>query len=239
MEEQDDGQEISRRDALKVAAGAGVGMTALGPLMDQAAARPRSGTSPKRRRGAPGHPRTIMLVRHGEKPDGPGPPFGVLPSGEQDLESLSVRGWTRAGALVGLFAPEADKPRRGLRRPTALFAADPGGSGSKRPLQTISPLADRLGKPIRVMDIEDEDRDAAAIAGVLLATPGAPLGSWQHRMIPPIARYLGKVHPAVPKKWPDERYDLVWVFTRRGDGSWRFRQVPQLLLAGDESTIIT
>ncbi len=72
-----------------------------------------------------------------------------------------------------------------------------------------------------------------------MATPGAPLGSWQHRLIPSIARYLGSVHPAVPKKWPEERYDLVWVFTRRGDGSWRFRQVPQLLLAGDGRSIIS
>ena len=237
--DEDEGQlEVSRRDALKVAAGAGVGV-ALGPLAGQASGRPHPTRSPGRRRRPRRRPQTIMLVRHGEKPDGPGPPFGVLPSGEQDLESLSIRGWTRAGALIGLFGAAPGKPRHGVLRPTALFASDPEGTGSKRPLQTISPLAERLGKTVTLMDIDDKDADAAAIAQAMMATPGAPLGSWQHRLLPPIAHHLGEVHPAVPKKWPDDRYALAWVFTRRGDGSWRFRQVPQLLLAGDAGSIIT
>ena len=32
---------------------------------------------------------------------------GIRPNGEHDRNSLSVRGWTRAGALVGLFVPAA------------------------------------------------------------------------------------------------------------------------------------
>ena len=238
MEQRDRELEVSRRDALKAAAGVGIALS-LGPISAEASAERRTKGSPRRGRGSARGPDTIMLVRHGEKPDGPGPPYGILPSGEQDLESLSVRGWTRAGALVGLFAPPVGKPRHRLRRPTALFASDPEGTGSKRPLQTISPLADRLGRPVRLMDIDDEDADAAAIASAMSATPGAPLGSWQHRLLPRIAHHLGEVHPAVPKKWPEERYDVVWVFTRRGEGSWRFCQVPQLLLAGDEKSVIT
>ena len=35
-----------------------------------------------------------------------------------------------------------------------------------------------------------------------------------------------------PQEWPDDRFDVVWTFTRDGTG-WRFAQVPQLLLAGD------
>jgi hypothetical protein len=35
-----------------------------------------------------------------------------------------------------------------------------------------------------------------------------------------------------PQYWPLDRFDLVWVFDRRGD-TWTFTQVPQLLLAGD------
>jgi hypothetical protein len=40
----------------------------------------------------------------------------------------------------------------------------------------------------------------------------------------------------VPQIWPDDRFDLVWVFEPGSTGgSWRLRQVPQLLLAGDRA----
>lgn len=53
-----------------------------------------------------------------------------------------------------------------------------------------------------------------------------------------IARQLGTVHPTPPKMWPEDRFDVVWVFTRRKDHSWTFTQVPQLLLAGDGRSVI-
>ncbi len=40
-----------------------------------------------------------------------------------------------------------------------------------------------------------------------------------------------------PQYWPLDRFDLVWVFDRRGD-TWTFTQVPQLLLAGDRPEVI-
>ena len=43
-------------------------------------------------------PQIIMLVRHGEKPGEGSPPHGVNKHGERDEHSLSVQGWTRAGA---------------------------------------------------------------------------------------------------------------------------------------------
>jgi hypothetical protein len=36
---------------------------------------------------------------------------------------------------------------------------------------------------------------------------------------------------------PDDRFDLVWTFTRTADG-WRFAQVPELALPGDQGTVI-
>jgi len=43
----------------------------------------------------------------------------------------------------------------------------------------------------------------------------------------------------VPQIWPDHRYDLVWVFTSSGQGGgMEFREVPQMLLAGDQPTPI-
>ena len=48
-------------------------------------------------------PEIIMFVRHGEKPGEGSLPHGVNHHGEIDEHSLSVKGWTRAGALAGLF----------------------------------------------------------------------------------------------------------------------------------------
>ena len=62
-------------------------------------------------------PDTIVLIRHGEKPGQDGPPHGVNRHGEHDDHSLSVRGWTRAGALAAMFAraPHADHPAVAVR----------------------------------------------------------------------------------------------------------------------------
>ena len=60
-----------------------------------------------------------MIVRHAEKPTKSNEQHGIRPNGEHDRHSLSVRGWTRAGALVALFAPQHGEPRAGLLRPEA------------------------------------------------------------------------------------------------------------------------
>ena len=46
---------------------------------------------------------------------------------------------------------------------------------------------------------------------------------------------------AIPAKWPGDRYDVIWSFTRVPDESparYTFGQIPQLLLAGDTETVI-
>jgi hypothetical protein len=176
-----------------------------------------------------------MLIRHGEKPVGSKAPFGIDVDGKQDPESLTVLGWQRAGALVELFDPADEPIRTGISRPTSLFASNPGATGSKRPLETITPLAQCLGMNVKT---PVKDKETAEIARILTATSGSPLAAWQHQHIPSIARHLGKVDPKPPKKWPGHRFDIVWVFTRRQDGSWQFTQVPQLLLAGDKHSVI-
>jgi hypothetical protein len=190
----------------------------------------------------------IMIIRHAEKPDHSGTQHGIDEHGGKDKESLTVPGWIRAGALVELFAPqELDpdsgqarnaQPRSGLARPTVLFAADPTTGGSKRPFQTITPLAQRLDFDLENDGTPFRKGQEEALASTLTATSGIVLVAWEHEAIPTIASHLGAVTPAPPESWPDERFDLVWVFTRQPDG-WTFTQVPQLLLAGDNPHIIT
>src|SRR5689334_25395283 len=90
--------------------------------------------------------RMIMLIRHAEKPlHASGSPHGVNPEGQQDPHSLTVTGWIRAGALIELFAPSHGEPRAELRRPDTIYGSAHAGSQSKRSVQTVSPLAARLG----------------------------------------------------------------------------------------------
>jgi hypothetical protein len=177
---------------------------------------------------------TLLVIRHAEKPTGSGAPFGITADGEQSAGSLTVRGWTRAGALVELFAPAAGDVRAGLARPTAVYAAAPKGDAGQRPSQTVTALAARLGVDL---NLDHGKGDEAALVRDVTARHGVTLVSWQHEEIPAIVAALGAVAPAPPTSWPDDRFDVVWVFTRAANG-WAFQQVPQLLLAGDRPDVI-
>src|ERR1700683_419843 len=88
----------------------------------------------------------IMLIRHAEKPNGDGG-AGLMPNGVENPRALTLRGWTRANALVGLFNPtDGASPRPPLAKPRSLFAS---GSESLRPKQTIAPLATALNLSVR------------------------------------------------------------------------------------------
>ena len=88
----------------------------------------------------------IMLIRHAEKPNGDGGP-GLMPNGVENPRALTLTGWKRANALVGLFnPPDGALPRPPLAKPMSLFAS---GSESLRPKQTIAPLATALNLTVR------------------------------------------------------------------------------------------
>lgn len=166
-----------------------------------------------------------MIIRHAEKPPDSGAPFGVDPGGHKDPHSLTVAGWTRAGGLAGLFVA----PPPGLIRPDAVFAAVGDDGNSARCLQTVAPLAERLGLDV---DTSYGKGQEVELAAVLAGRTGVTLVAWQHESISGLTHHLGTVIPEPPTDWPDDRYDVVLVFEGRAD-TWTLRQVPQLLLAGD------
>ena len=175
----------------------------------------------------------VMIIRHAEKPTDSPPSHGVTAAGEHDPESLIVRGWQRAGALACLFAPSRgplQSPE--LAQPQLLYASDKRG-GSQRPLETITPLAAKLGVEIDTAFKDGQEKDLVKDA---LARPGVVLISWQHEAIPEIANRILDNQTTAPQKWPGSRFDLIWVFDRdSGSGIYHFTQVPQLLLAGDSA----
>lgn len=174
--------------------------------------------------------RMIMMIRHAEKPlDSSDGPYGVDPDGREDSHSLTVTGWIRAGALIELFAPSEGEPPTQLRRPDTIYASAHSGGHSKRSVQTVGPLAARLGlEVIKRYAAGDEARLVKEIS----ARPGTTLVAWHHEAIHQIASHLGQVSPAPPDHWPHDRFDIIWIFTPTAHG-WRFEQVPQLLLPGD------
>lgn len=174
----------------------------------------------------------IMLIRHAEKPDDQD--GGVDQKGQSDKHDLIVRGWQRAGALVQFFANPRD-PNRLIQRPAVIFATDPG-SESKRPLHTVTPLAQFLTITIDSSIAEGSEQDLVNKAA---ASNGMVLIAWHHEKIPAIANLILQ-NQSAPQKWPGDRFDVVWVFDRTAAGApWKLSQVPQLLLAGDSKSVIT
>lgn len=166
-------------------------------------------------------PSRIMIMRHGESHDAP----GVDAPNTPDKHSLDVRGWQRAGALVRFFRPLGGTSDM---TPDSIFASKIAeGSETKRPQQTVAPLAALLGLPVRA---DHPKSAAAALMAEVVREEGTVLIAWEHSVIPDLVAALPGSPASVPGEWPSERYDLVWIFDRRADG-WRFSQARQDVLA--------
>lgn len=171
-------------------------------------------------------PRTIFVIRHGEKPNGLPQASGIDIKGNPDGHSLIPRGWQRAGAIARLFARRTGQ----LPAPTQLIAPDYGNGDNHRTHQTIQPLALLLLVSIECpYAVGDEAKLARKVAA---ATTGVTLICWEHQCIPDIAVNIPvPAGTQIPTKWPDDRFDMTWAFaldpsTQR----YTFSQIPQLLL---------
>jgi hypothetical protein len=178
----------------------------------------------------------ILLVRHAEKPDTSDDGPGFTPDGCEDVKSLTIRGWQRAGALAAVLAPNFPAGSH-LPRPDRIYASAfrDGGGHSRRPEQTVLPLAQKLGCSI---DLTWALHQEQAFGALLAQQAGVVLVCWQHQGLVPLARAI-----VAPQRlaelptdwaWPNDRYDVIWSLRRNGPGGrWHFRQYCQALLAGD------
>jgi hypothetical protein len=177
----------------------------------------------------------IIVIRHAQKPTRKPKRDGIREDGTGDRESLTVRGWQHAGALAAVFAgPGAGAADPLVPRPDVIFAAGAGkktariggkavrvGSHSRRPVQTVTPMAGALGlEPVTVHTKGEEE----ALVADALGRAGVVLICWQHQNIPAIGNLIVGNSTTVPQTWPEDRYDLVWIFERVGE-AWSFRQV--------------
>ena len=95
-------------------------------------------------------------------------------------------------------------------------------------------MAERLGIPVDTEYGRGQEKDLVEKA---VDEKGPILISWQHGGITEIADAFPKVKPKPPSEWPDDRFDVIWTFTRTADG-WRFAQVPEQLMPGDSTDLI-
>jgi hypothetical protein len=179
-------------------------------------------------------PIKIMLIRHAEKPV-PDGANGVTQDGSPDPESLSEIGWKRARALVGFFSePKAEH----VKTPDLVFAAAPE-VGSKRPAETVMPLVEALwpaAQRTAHFDLSVKKAKIADIAEKAMAANGVVLIAWEHSLIHAIVSALPHA-PATPTEWPGHRFDVVWILNAK-QGGWDFHQTPQMLLEGDDNSVI-
>jgi hypothetical protein len=181
----------------------------------------------------------ILIIRHAEKPV-VGVDDGVDASGLPDPRSLTPRGWQRAGAWTALLVPPLVVPAPGaqpiLPRPTAIFASalakrPDGGGRSRRPLETVIPLAVRLGL---VIDQSFTKGMESALAAAISTIDGVVLVSWQHEHIATIARALAPAATNIPGAWPANRFNVLFRLDRDGPQfDWTFEQFSPVMLAGD------
>lgn len=180
---------------------------------------------------------TVMFVRHAEKPGGSFPGNGTTVDGTTDDKSLVIRGWQRAGAWAALFGSDlcsADYPR-----PNVIYAAKPEpvtkkAKFSHRPFETATPLAERLGLPLRSDYGVSQEHD---LANEIQKLTGVVIVFWEHKAIVTdlIPALKGKQSiPGVPTKWDPDRFDVVLRFDRAmPDAPWSFRQLSPRLMSGD------
>ena len=180
----------------------------------------------------------IMVIRHAEKHQHGSHGQGVTEDGRPARHELTVQGWERAAALVRFFAPAgATHTGSAIQTPRSIFVSDATRhSPSLRAMHTAGPLADALGIEVNHDFVEGEEDE---LASVVLRAPSPVLIVWHHGGISKLARKIAGEQIACPNRWPDDRFDVVWVFERGGahGGAWSFCQVAQCLLPDDCSDV--
>jgi broad specificity phosphatase PhoE len=168
-------------------------------------------------------PAQIIIIRHGEKID-------------NTHDDLSPRGVERARALPRLFQSDPRFLKHGP--PVAIYGAvaRAGVSTSKRPVETVIPLAKSLG--LEVIDKFDHDQIEELVKDIR-NNPSyhgkTVLICWEHKRIPDIVKALGG-HGEM--KWHGHVFNRAWILDFQGERMTLFSDIPQRLLPGDDDDIV-
>ena len=152
-------------------------------------------------------PARLIILRHAEK------------TGDKRDKHLSGPGWERAEKLAA-YVPQK------FGRPDFLIAAS-NSEKSKRPVETLEPLAKALGLPIEAQyDDEQVDELIDELARVPRYAGKFGVISWRHSDLSALIRDLGAPDGAFPSAWDPMVYDLIVELTF-SDGHVSARQITQ------------
>ena len=154
------------------------------------------------------HSRTILVMRHAEKPD------------DQLDPNLSSAGFARAKRLVSYVPETFGKP--------GLIIATAVSKHSERPLQTVVPLAFDLSINPKTPFADDEYHK---LAEHILKDPeyDVPLCvvCWHHGKIPQLMQALGAPTGHYPTPWDPQVFNLILRATLSKHGGVMVDQVEE------------
>jgi phosphohistidine phosphatase SixA len=160
------------------------------------------------------YPARIIIVRHGEKPDDASDP------------NLAPQGQERAQALATILPQKYPNI-------SYIFASAPS-KHSVRPIQTITPTAQKLGLPINE---QYADADYASLAHEIFSNPeyaGKTIAiAWHHGEIPALTQALGATPPEA--RWPSDSFDRIWQIDYSANGQATVQNLPQHALPSDSN----
>ena len=162
-------------------------------------------------------PAQVFIIRHGEKPE-----FG---------NDLDFQGYQRAAGLANFFENTPELKKFGL--PVAIFAMAPSSDDpSKRPIETVTPLANALGiqintsfSKLQLQPMVSQIMQNAAYDNKAL------LICWEHKMMPYLARDFGA--SGAPFNWEDNVFNQVWILSFTGSGMTQFKSILENILPSD------
>ncbi len=135
-------------------------------------------------------PKRLLVLRHAEK------------TGDKRDRNLSAAGTERAARLVPYVLET-------LGRPDFLIAAK-SSDRSRRPVETIEPLAAALGLEIKSKLDDDEVAELVATLGEKRAYRSTfGVISWRHSDIPRLVAALGAPADTMPSEWGDADYTTI------------------------------
>jgi phosphohistidine phosphatase SixA len=134
-------------------------------------------------------PKTILLMRHGEKPD------------DEADHHLTEAGRARAARLAVYIPTHFGKP-------DFIFAAS--GKHSLRPTETMEPLRAATGAEFNSnYDAEDFKSLAEELLRGVKYVDKLAVVCWRHTVILDFAKALRADHSDYLKKWPSDMFDTI------------------------------
>jgi hypothetical protein len=171
-------------------------------------------------------PPKIVIVRHGEKP---GDPDSADTTAQPDLAPAGV---DHADALVSVILAHFGGPD--------FLVAATSSNVSRRPVETLQPLADSLGFLADRFIQTYANHEYPSLASDLLTDPRFAsklvIVCWHHGNMPPLARALGVTQEQMatapeynPKKdkWNSAVFDRFWILDYANPAGMTFQSVAQ------------